>query len=97
LKRVDQWHKLAQDYARCYLPGDIERIKSKGLRFPSRHHSVIDHRDKIFYERMREYLEQGDTVAFVGAPHVPGVINLLCEDGYQIEGPSIPAVGKLSV
>ena len=97
LKRVDQWHELAQDYVRCYLAGDLERIKSKGLRFPSRHHSVIDHRDKIFYGRMREYLEQGDTVAFVGAPHVPGVIKLLCENGYQIEGPCIPAAGKLEV
>ena len=90
LKRVDQWHELAQDYVRCYLAGDLEQIKSKGLRFPSRHHSVIDHRDKIFYERMREYLEQGDAVAFVGAPHLPGVTKLLGEDGYQIKGPGIP-------
>ncbi len=64
--------------------GDLERIKSKGLRFPSRHHSVIDHRDKIFYARMLEYLEQGDAVVFVGAPHVRGVSKLLRADGYQI-------------
>jgi uncharacterized protein YbaP (TraB family) len=95
LKRVDQWHELAQDYVRGYLAGDLDQIKSKGLRFPSRHHSVIDHRDKIFYERMREYLEQGDAVAFVGAPHVPGVSKLLCEAGYQIKGPGIPAVGRI--
>jgi pheromone shutdown protein TraB len=88
LKRVDQWHELAQDYATCYLAGDLERIKSKGLRFPSRHHSVIDHRDKIFCERMLEYLEQGDAVAFVGAPHVRGVSKFLREDGYQIKGPT---------
>ncbi len=97
LKRVDQWHELAQGYVRCYLAGDLEQIKSKGLRFPSRHHSVIDHRDKIFYERMLEYLEQGDAVAFVGAPHVPGVSKLLREDGYQIKGPGIPAVARLEV
>ena len=88
LKRVDQWHELAQDYATCYLAGDLERIKSKGLRFPSRHHSVIVHRDKIFCERMLEYLEQGDAVAFVGAPHVRGVSKFLREDGYQIKGPT---------
>jgi len=87
LKSVDQWHELAQDYVECYLAGDLERIKSKGLRFPSRHHSVIDHRDKIFYERMLEYLEQGDAVVFVGAPHVRGVSKLLRADGYQIKGP----------
>jgi len=89
LKRVDQWQELAQGYVTCYLAGDLERIKSKGLRFPSRHHSVIDHRDKIFYARMLEYLEQGDAVVFVGAPHVRGVSKLLRADGYQIEGPDL--------
>jgi uncharacterized protein YbaP (TraB family) len=92
LKRVDQWPELTQGYVTCYLAGDLERIKSKGLRFPSRHHSVIDHRDKIFYARMLAYLEAGDAVAFVGAPHVRGVSKLLREDGYQIKGPKIPAV-----
>jgi uncharacterized protein YbaP (TraB family) len=95
LKRVDQWQELTQGYVRGYLAGDLEQIKSKGLRFPSRHHSVIDHRDRIFHERMREYLEQGDAVAFVGAPHVPGVTKLLRKDGYQIKGPGIPAVGRI--
>jgi len=95
LKRVDQWHELTQDYVRCYLAGDLERIKSTGLRFPSRHHSVIDHRDKIFYAGMRQYLEQGDAAAFVGAPHVRGVSKLLRADGYQIKGPGIPAVGRI--
>ncbi len=89
LKCVDQWHELAQDYVTCYLAGDLERIKSTGLRFPSRHHSVINHRDKIFYEGMLQYLEQGDAVVFVGAPHVRGVSKLLREDGYQIKGPRL--------
>ena len=97
LKRVDQWHELAQDYVRSYLAGDLEQIKIKGLRFPSRHPSVIDHRDKIIYERMREYLEQGDAVALVGVPHVPGVSKLLGEDGYQIKGPGIAARDRFSV
>ena len=96
LKRVDQWHKLAQAYVRAYLAADLESIKSKGLRFPSRHHTVIDHRDNIFYERMRQYFEQGNAVAFVGAPHVPGVSKLLHEAGYQIKGPGIPGVGRRS-
>jgi len=91
LKGVDQRHEWAQDYVKCYLAGDLERIKSTGLRFPSRHHSVSDHRDKIFYERMFEFLEQGDAVVFVGAPHVRGVSKLLLEDGFQIQGPGIPA------
>jgi TraB/PrgY/gumN family len=90
LKSVDQWHTLARDYVTCYLAGDPEAIRSKGLRFPSRHHSVINHRDRIFYERMLEYLTQGDVVAFVGAPHVRGISKLLQEGGYRLKGPRIP-------
>jgi uncharacterized protein YbaP (TraB family) len=56
---------------------------------PSRRHSVIDRRDRIFYERMSEYLKQGDAVVFVEAPHVRGMSKLLREDGYQITGPGI--------
>jgi uncharacterized protein YbaP (TraB family) len=95
LKHVDQWHGLAQDYIRSYLSADLKSIKSKRLRFPSRHHTVIDHRDHIFYERMLEYFERGNAVAFVGAPHVPGVSKLLRGAGYQFKGPDIPAVRRL--
>ena len=89
LKRVDQWHEVARDYAACYLAADLEKLKSKGLRFPSRHHSVIDRRDRSFYERMSQYLGQGDAVALVGAPHVRGMSKLMRDDGYQITGPGI--------
>ena len=91
LKRVDQWQKLAQEYESCYLSADLETLKSKGLRFPSRHHSVINRRDRIFYERMREYLHSGDAVVFVGAPHVTGMSKFLREDGFKIAGPPIPS------
>ncbi len=94
LKRVDQWQEQARDYASCYLAGDLEKLKAKGLRFPSRHHSVINHRDRTFYGRMSEYLSQGGVVAFVGAPHVRGMSKLLLEDGYTISGPRIPAEDK---
>jgi uncharacterized protein YbaP (TraB family) len=95
LKRVDRWHDQAQGYIKCYLAGDLEQLRSKGLRFPSRHPSVIDHRDKIFFERILEYLEQGNAAAFVGAPHVRGICKYLQADGFQIRRPGIPAVGKL--
>jgi uncharacterized protein YbaP (TraB family) len=94
LKQVDQWPKLAREYATCYLAGDLEKLRTKGLRFPSRHHSVIDQRDQIFFERLREYLQQGDAVALVGAPHVRGMSRLLRQDGYAITGPKIPGADR---
>jgi uncharacterized protein YbaP (TraB family) len=90
LNRVDKWHELARGYADCYLAGDLAKLKSQGLRFPSRHRSVIIHRDKIFFENMREHFTTGDAVAFVGAPHVRGVSKLLGEVGFRITGPVIP-------
>ena len=90
LNRVDQWHELARGYADCYLAGDLERLKSTGLRFPSRHRSVINHRDRIFYQNMLGHFKSGNAVAFVGAPHVRGVSKLLREAGFQINGPPIP-------
>jgi uncharacterized protein YbaP (TraB family) len=84
LKNVDQWPQLAEDYVQSYLEGDLEKMRYMRLRFPSRHHSVIDHRDQIFYDRMQDYLEQGDLAAFVGAPHVRGIRKLLLQDGYEV-------------
>jgi len=94
LKHVDDWPKLTREYAACYLAGDLEKLRSKGLRFPSRHHSVIDRRDQIFFERLREYFKQGDAVILVGAPHVRGLSELLSEYGYLIKGPGIPAADR---
>ncbi len=82
LKQVDRWHVYAQDYLKCYLDGDLDNLKSMWSRFPTRHISVIDRRDKILYERMGEYLEKGNALAFVGAPHIRGIRALLRADGY---------------
>jgi ribulose-5-phosphate 4-epimerase/fuculose-1-phosphate aldolase len=60
------------------------------IRFPSRHHTVIDHRDEIFFERMQAEPAPGGVVAFLGAPHLNGMCRLLLADGYQIKGPWLP-------
>ena len=90
LSQVDRWKDFAREYVECYLAGDLEKLKFTRVRFPSRHHSVINERDKIFHERMRIELEQGQVVAFLGAPHLRGMSRLLIEDGYQVSGPWLP-------
>ena len=90
LKQVDQWETLASAYVKSYLKGDFEKLRLSGIRFPSRHHTVIDHRDEIFYERMRDELAHGEVVAFLGAPHLKGMSRLLIADGYQVLGPWLP-------
>ena len=90
LKQVEHWERLANDYVKSYLNGDLEKLRLSGIRFPSRHHTVINHRDEIFYERMRAELDHGNIVAFLGAPHLKGMSRLLLADGYQVKGPWLP-------
>ena len=89
LKQVDQWPSISREYEKSYLKGEPDRLRLMRLRFPSRHHSVIDRRDEIFFEQMRQYMLSGHAVAFVGAPHVRGVSRLLHKDGYKVTGPDI--------
>ncbi len=90
LNQVDRWKVFAREYIECYLDGDLEKLKFTRVRFPSRHPAVINERDKIFHQRMRAELEQGQVVAFVGAPHLKGMSRLLIADGYQVQGPWLP-------
>jgi uncharacterized protein YbaP (TraB family) len=83
LERVDQWNGYARGYVRSYLDGDLENLKSMWSRFPTRHSAVIGDRDEVLYKRMLAYLEKGDAVAFVGAPHLRGIGQLLRADGYE--------------
>lgn len=84
LERVDQWNEYAQEYVKSYLNGDLENLKSTWSRFPTRHTAVIGDRDEILYKRMLAYLEKGDAVTFVGAPHLRGIGQLLGADGYEV-------------
>jgi uncharacterized protein YbaP (TraB family) len=85
LKGVDQWSEYAQAYVSAYLDGDLENLKSMWGRFPSRHSTVTGDRDEILYKRMLAYLEKGKVIAFVGAPHLRGISDLLRSDGYEIQ------------
>ena len=90
LKQVDRWKRFAREYVECYLEGDLEKLQFTRVRFPSRHHTVINERDKIFYQRMRTELQHGQVVALLGAPHLRGMSRLLMADGYHIKGPWLP-------
>jgi uncharacterized protein YbaP (TraB family) len=85
LKRIDQWENYTRDFVKWYLDGDLDKIHSNSYRFPTRSPSVIDQRDSLFCERMRNYLEEGHAAIFVGIPHITGISRLLSADGYEIQ------------
>jgi hypothetical protein len=90
LKQTDDWDTLADNFVKSYLKGDLEKLRLSGIRFPSRHHTIIDHRDEIFFERMQTELVRGNVVAFMGAPHLKGMSRLFLAEGYQVQGPWLP-------
>lgn len=85
LSRIEQWDNYTRDFTRWYLEGNLKKIYSNPYGFPTRNPYVIDRRDQILFERMQPYLEQGNCSAFVGIPHVPGIVRLLTEEGFQVE------------
>ena len=87
LSLVKSWDTYMKDYIKSYLNGDVENLRLIARGYPNRTPTVIDRRDRIFYERMVSHLEQGGVVACIGAPHIRGVSQLLISDGYQIQEP----------
>lgn len=87
LRNVEHWEDYIQDYAARYLAGDFLHLRSVTSAFPSRTVVVIDSRDGILFRRMLPYLEEGKTVAFLGAPHIRGIRTMLESEGYDVSGP----------
>ena len=87
LSLVNSWDTYMKDYIKSYLKGDVENLKLIARGYPNRTTTVIDRRDRIFYERMVSHLEEGGVVACIGAPHIQGVSQLMISDGYQIQKP----------
>jgi len=84
LKRIHHWKAYTRDFVKWYLEADLDKISSNPYRFPTRNPWIIERRDAILYQRMRQYLQEGNAVAFVGVPHVAGIIRMLSSDGYEI-------------
>lgn len=81
INQIDEWERYARDYSKYYLAGDLDNLKSLPGKFPTLRFPVIGERDKILYRRMKQFMEEGDTVAFVGAPHIRGINELFRLDG----------------
>ena len=85
LKKINKWDGYAKKYVRYYLRGDLDRLLSSATEFPTVCESIIDKRDPILYERMKPFLEKGNTVAVVGITHIQGIKELLIKDGYSVQ------------
>jgi len=85
LKNIDKWDRNTRRYIKYYLRGDHEGLISGAKEFPTYCDSIIDKRDPILYERMKPFLEKGNTLAVVGVTHIKGIRERLLADGFTIQ------------
>jgi uncharacterized protein YbaP (TraB family) len=83
-KQIDHWDRFAKAHAELYLQGDLENMMKLNIEFPTRCPSIVDQRDPIMFNRMKEFFEQGEAIAFIGTIHLPGIQSMFQSEGYQV-------------
>jgi uncharacterized protein YbaP (TraB family) len=91
LEKVRHWDEYSDAYVQVYLRGALADWMAGTSDFPSRCSPVIDERDRIFYQRMQPFIRQGQTVVFLGVPHLYGVNRMLEDQGYRVKQIREPA------
>ncbi len=81
---VQNWGVYQTEYVKTFLEGDLERMVELTARFATRGPVVVGARDRILFERMQPVVEGEAALVFIGFPHIPGVSQLLRQDGYAI-------------
>lgn len=84
LSQIREWPEQSERYVQAFLAGDVETLLAMLGRFPTRCPAVVDNRDRALFERSKQVFERERAVAFLGAPHIPGVSTLFREAGYQV-------------
>ena len=57
---------------------------SVALHLPTRYESIIKDRDPVLFERMKPFLDEGRSAAFVGVGHIYGIRKMLLKEGYTL-------------
>jgi len=84
LNKVHSWETHKKQFKKAFLEGDLEKFRSLTGDFPTRCESILDKRDPLFFERMKPYLGEGKTAAFVGVAHIPGIREMFLNEGYKV-------------
>ena len=85
LKDMDHWGSHVEQHVRYYLKGDLDDWPFMTIGFPTRCASVLDKRDPILFERILPLIEKGESLIFVGIPHVRAIKPLLVKEGYEVQ------------
>ncbi len=78
------WGKFSHHHRKQYLKGSLDGLLNIISIFPTRCPSIVEHRDPVFFERMRCYVDSGNTAIFLGTTHIRGVIQMLEQEGFTV-------------
>jgi uncharacterized protein YbaP (TraB family) len=84
LNRIERWKAYKELFLKSFISGDLEKFESSTGEFPTRCESIVTKRDSIFFKGMKTFFEKGETTAFVGGIHIPGIRKLFLDEGYQV-------------
>jgi len=73
-----------QKYIQHYLDGDLDLMLGLTRGFVTRGPIVVSARDQILFDRMMPVIERENVLAFIGFPHIPGVVKLFQDQGYTV-------------
>jgi uncharacterized protein YbaP (TraB family) len=83
-REIESWGKFAKKHAKHYLSGDLEALLGVTTKFPTRCESIVDRRDPVLFERMKPFVEKGNSIIFVGTTHIEGLKRMLEASGYEV-------------
>jgi hypothetical protein len=84
MNNFKNWGKFSRHHRKQYLKGSLDKLLNIISEFPTRCTSIIDHRDPVFFERMKPYVDAGEAAVFVGTTHIRGIKKMLEEDGFKV-------------
>jgi uncharacterized protein YbaP (TraB family) len=82
--RFQHWSAHRELFTKIFLEGNLPNYLSITEEFPTRCESIIGKRDPIFFKGIRASFEKGQTTAFVGIGHIPGVRKMFFDEGYRV-------------
>lgn len=80
-----KWEDFAKNHARLYKRGDLDKMLEITTFFPTRYPSIIEKRDPVLFNRMKDKMDSGGAIAFVGITHIKGLTNMFLRDGFNVE------------
>lgn len=78
------WGKFSHHHRKQYLKGSLDGLLNIISIFPTRCPSIVEHRDPVFFERMRGNVDAGNAAVFLGTTHIRGVVKMLEQEGFTV-------------